>query len=462
MLGLFSARCPIGPRERVWVERGTARLLDVCGIDWLRQTPVLTGDELVDLLAVEPVEAAAVAERLAPQFPFALSGIEWHEEADISGQQAVEYVPGNPAIGLVPQQLNQSPLLRTAHVARCLCEHALSTQLAPARTGLHLPLGVDLLCVLAGIGLFPANSTVMTKYWQDGLLHWTIRQFQSFMPSRIYGYALALRCWLCEEAAVPWSSLMRPDARGPFEAGLKFLKKRRPVSWDESRDILRSFRDPPNVDDVRRLLRHRDSAVQISALDDVADFGLDDEQICHEIGHLVHDPSGEVREEAIRTIALMPTGSDELGEALTIFCDDPTPRIRSLAALALGEVLHPPASAVETLRGLTEDAEPSVSSAAAESLVGFPEGLTEVRSRVFQILRQQLARCNYAAVDRFVQRLQASVADAGGLVEQEFVGAEEAPWRQILLQSLKALDSKKGNDQPNPPGDLRGSGDVSG
>ena len=437
MFSLFARRCPIGPREQVWVERGTARLVEACGTDWLQQTPVLTGDELEDLLTVEPVEAAALAERLAPQFPCAVGGIEWHEEADISGQQSVEYVPGDPAIGVVPQQPKQSPLLRTAHVARCLCEHALSTHLVPAGTG-PPPLAVDLLCVLTGIGLFPANSTIMTKYWQEGLLQWTIHQFQSFMPSRMYGYAFALRCWLCEETSPSWSAGMRPDAREPFQSGLKFLKKRNPVAWDESRDVLKTFREPPSSNDVARQLRRHDGALQISALDDVAEFGLEDPQVFQEIGGLVHDPSEEVREEAVRTIALVRGESEAIGEALTMFCDDRTPRIRSLAALALGEVSHPPDSAVETLRALTGDAEPIVSAAAAESLVGFPEGVKEERSRVFHVLRQQLARCNYSSVDRFVSRLQETVTDAAGFIEQEFPGTEEAAWREILLQSLAA------------------------
>jgi hypothetical protein len=85
-----------------------------------------------------------------------------------------------------------------------------------------------------------------------------------------------------------------------------------------------------------------------------------------------------------------------------------------------------------------------VSSAAAESLVCFPEGLTEERPRVFRILRQQLARCNYDSVDRFVRRLQESALDAASVIEQEFSDSGEATWRQILLQSLETSSSEEG------------------
>jgi hypothetical protein len=257
----------------------------------------------------------------------------------------------------------------------------------------------------------------------------------------MYGYAFALRSRLCEETAAPWSELLRPDARAPFEAGWKFLKKQRPVVWDELRDSFRTFGDPPTIDNVIRQLRHRDAAVQVNALDDVAEFKLNEEPVYHEINHLVHDPVDEVREETIRTISLLDADSDQLSEALTFFCDDSTPRIRNLAALALGSVRHPPAEAVNLLRELARDPESIVASAAAESLLSFPEGLSDDRPLVFRVLRQQLARCNYAGVDRFMRRLQRSATDVAALIEGEFSTAEEASWRQILLQSVEAVGS---------------------
>ena len=65
------------------------------------------------------------------------------------------------------------------------------------------------------------------------------------------------------------------------------------------------FRNPPTVEDVVRRMRHRHAAEQIDALYDVVEFSLTEPQVQHEIGHLVHDPTDEVREEMIRTIVLL-------------------------------------------------------------------------------------------------------------------------------------------------------------
>lgn len=437
MFGLFAPKCPVGPRERVWVERGSAELIDRLGLDWVRRTPVITGDQLGDLLRQEPIAAAEIAGRLQDQFPFAVAGIEWVEDPDISGQQLIHYLPGDQPAGIVPHQPGQSAEQRVSHVVRILCEHALQTAPELRERQDVVPLALDLLGVLAAIGLFPANTSTFSAATAGAIGTWRLAQAQQMMPSRLFGYAFAVRSWLCEDPS-EWSTLLRLDAREPLQRGLKFLGKQPPVIWDRSRDALRSFRSPPPTDEVARDLHHRDAARQINALYDVIAFGIQDETIDDEIGHLVHDPAGDVREEAIRTIVLLNRNAPAHAEALTMLADDAQPRIRALAARAIGDVQHPPHDSVETLRNLTSDPEPVVSTAAAESLLAFPEGRSEDRSRVFRVLRQQLARCNYESVDRFMQRLSSTVPDAEQLIAQEFAGSEEESWRQLLLESLAA------------------------
>lgn len=436
MFGLFAARCPVGPRERVWIERGIAQLVDIVGLEWLRRTPVLTLDDLQEVVSVEPISAAHLAERMAPHFPWPVDGIQWLEEPDLTGATTAGYFPGKPPMGIVPHQPAQTAETRTAIVARCLCEHALTSR-EEFRSLLHTSAAaVDLLGILAGVGLFGANAALADGSASGCGTGSRAPSGPAFMPSRQSGYALAVRCFLCNETSADWTSQLRLDAREPFELGLKFLRKNRPVVWDDSRDTLRSFRNPPDVADVARHLHDRQPAVQINALFDVQGYRLSDESLYREIGNLVHDNSDDVREETIRTIAQLNADSSELGEALIILCEDRTPRVRSLAALTLGDVSHPPGAAVDTLRELTGDAEPIVSAAAAEALLSFPDEIADDRPRLFRVLRQQLARCNYESVDRFVRRLNSTVADAGSIIEQEFAGADNETWREILLQSI--------------------------
>jgi hypothetical protein len=435
MFGLFAPRCPISPRERVQVERGLGRLIDILGLEWVRSTPVLTPDDLQDLLSVEPIAAADLAARLAPQFPFSVEGIVWSEPADIAGDVSADYVVGDPPTAVVPHQPSQSPEQRTAIVARCLCEHALAARAEFQPVEQRPAAAVDLLGVLAGMGIFAANAKFEQQSQAGARSDSPFHQRPKYMPARQFGYALAVRSMLSDGPA-DWSSWLRLDAREPFDLGRKFLHKQRPVCWDASRDTLRSYRNPLSAEDLLRRLRKRNPAVQIDALCEVCEFHLAEGSILHEVSHLVHDSSQEVREEAIRTIVLLDVESNELSDALIILCGDSVPRVRSLAAQALGEVTHRPAEAVETLRSLTRDPEPIVSAAAAESMLAWPEGLADDGPRLFRVLRQQLARCNYESVDRFVRRLGRCAPDAAALIEQEFAAAEDETWRTLLLESL--------------------------
>jgi hypothetical protein len=435
MFGLFSPRCPISPRERVQVERGLGRLIDTLGLDWVCSTRVLTPDDLRDVLSKEPIAAAELAAQLAPQFPYSLEGIIWSEPADIAGDVGAGYIPGDPPTAVAPHQPSQSPEQRTAIVARCLCEHALATwaEFQPIAQGPAA--AVDLLGVLAGVGVLAANAKFQQRFQPGSHGDSPFHQRPAYMPARQFGYALAVRTLLADDTG-EWSHWLRLDAREPFDLGRKFLRKQRPVCWDASRDTLRSFRNPLPADDIVRLLRKRNPAVQIDALCEVHEFHLADESLLHEVSHLVHDGSQEVREEAIRTIVLLDVESSELSDALIILCGDTSPRVRSLAAQALGETRHRPAEAVESLRMLTKDAEPIVSAAAAESLLAYPEGLADDRPRLFRVLRQQLVRCNYESVDRFMRRLGRSAPNATALIQQEFSSAEDETWRTLLLESL--------------------------
>lgn len=443
MFGLFSPRCPISPRERVQVERGLGRLVDTLGLEWVRGTRVLVPDDLQDVLSREPVAAADLAASLARQFPFAIEGITWSEPVDISGEVAAGYSSGEPATAVVPHQPSQSSDERTAIVARCLCEHALNTRAELRGIGDRPAGGVDLLGVLAGLGAITANAKL--PQGSPSQVRWAgpFHQRSVYLPARQLGYALALRATLTDDPA-EWSSWLRLDAREPFELGRKFLSRQRPVCWDAARDALRSFRGPLPDDEVVRRLRKRESAVQIDALCEVQDFHLAAEAILHRVAQLVHDSSQEVREEALRTIVLLDTESADLADALIILCSDHSPRIRSLAVLGLGEVSHRSADALETVRSLTRDSESIVSTAAAQSLLSFPEGLAEEGPQLFRVLRQQLARCDYDGVDRFIRRLALCTANAAGMIQQEFAGDEDETWRTMLLDSLNG-DSTSGS-----------------
>src|SRR5262249_42763336 len=83
----------------------------------------------------------------------------------------------------------------------------------------------DLLPVCVGLGVFAANATLQVATGNDGTMSWWRMTTNSSLPSRVFGYALALFAFARGEERPAWSGALRPDAEASLRDGLRYLQK---------------------------------------------------------------------------------------------------------------------------------------------------------------------------------------------------------------------------------------------
>jgi hypothetical protein len=89
----------------------------------------------------------------------------------------------------------------------------------------HEP-STDLLTVFLGLGVFPANSSVLSTSWYSGgWSGWSIGR-QGYLDMRTFGYAFALFARMRGEPRAAWVRELRLDVRDSFRKGLRFLDDR--------------------------------------------------------------------------------------------------------------------------------------------------------------------------------------------------------------------------------------------
>jgi hypothetical protein len=193
----------------------------------------------------------------------------------------------------------------------------------------------ELIPVLLGWGIFAANTTLYASASFDVTSvsdRWTIGVRRS-MPSRVYGYALALFAWGHPDSDLSWAKMLQPDAAEPFQMFLKYLQKtddsvfaagRIPTSAkliDESEYaaifasgtdcqkvvLLNQLADEPGncnrfVDDLMASLDDRESEVAAAAMRCFTVVeNLDDEQM-RLIGSHVHGKNSQMQRSALQVL----------------------------------------------------------------------------------------------------------------------------------------------------------------
>jgi hypothetical protein len=85
----------------------------------------------------------------------------------------------------------------------------------------------DLTVVFHGLGVFLANAP---RHWHSDAGTWPGTDVfrPEYMTTPMFGYALALRCWLREEPMPKWKRQLSPGVRSEFKSALKFLRSQDP------------------------------------------------------------------------------------------------------------------------------------------------------------------------------------------------------------------------------------------
>jgi hypothetical protein len=251
---LFPPRCPVDPKEKVWVEYRTRWLAQEFGLERLRRARVIlpTPEFFPD-----PYQASEAGGRRLYERVCGYLGIQ-PGSAPLAFYEGERLVPGaegatHGAAGLYENTgwavqvsastlLLEDPLSLIATFAHELCHVLLKGRgrvTAEDEDEEHL---TDLLTVVLGFGVFTANSRIRTQITSQ---NWSIRRL-GYLSQPVTGYALAFFAWLRGEESPAWAGELCADVREPFRKGLRFLQKTRDSLWDaDSRTFRASADDEP-------------------------------------------------------------------------------------------------------------------------------------------------------------------------------------------------------------------------
>jgi hypothetical protein len=197
---------------------------------------------------------------------------------------------------------------------------------------------------------------------------WSISR-QGYLPSRVFGYALALFAFVRGETKPPWVSYLRPDASEPCRSGLHFLRKTGDTLFHP--DTVRDRSREASAHELAERLRHRSPTFRLDALWEVRDRQLTDAELVAPVTALLGDDDEILVGEAAAVVGRFGPAA---GEAVPLL-------IKALAARrdetrvnvidALGALRLQPEDVVGELAFMLKDDNYGVRGAAREALRQF-------------------------------------------------------------------------------------------
>lgn len=157
----------------------------------------------------------------------------------------------------------------------------------------------DLLPVFFGLGIFSANCTVNDKSWNYGGWEFWQIQRQGYLGSHVFGYALAVFSFWREESQPSWAAWLRPDARRPFQAGLRHLQKH----GDEA---ISGTTESSTLADILDRLHDESPCVQLDAIWELTDRNEHPGDALESISGLMQSSDPDVARYAIQSIGNWP------------------------------------------------------------------------------------------------------------------------------------------------------------
>jgi hypothetical protein len=234
-------RCPVDPTTRAWIDRRWRWLTDEFGPDLMIDAPTVlpTPEFFPDEYDTSDDAVRTLVDRVCEYMhvPPDLVDLDFYSE---SGRPAFVDDQGRAIGGTAG--LYRSGHRFTIHLERSQFAHPMALvgtaahELAHARTlgeGRCDPdefdneLLTDLTVVFHGLGLFLAN---LPRHWPADADTWpgTDVYKPEYMTTPMFGYALALRCWLREEPLPKWKRHLHPGPRAEFKQALRFLQASQP------------------------------------------------------------------------------------------------------------------------------------------------------------------------------------------------------------------------------------------
>lgn len=413
MFGLFKPKCPLNTWEKTWTETRWLWLMDRLGRDRLLKAQVITptDEHFPDEYSGRPDQVRALLDRLC--FHLGLDPLKIDLDVCTDEQlpnAAGQYVPGErPLIRVAYSQLAQPSYLLATLVHELAHELLIGGGHEVAELWDHEWI-TDLAMVYVGMGIFGANGTLFEHYFTAGQVSsWTIGR-QGYLPSRIFGYALALFAWLRGESRPAWAEHLRLDALAAISTGMKFLAS--------STDVLvrpEYLQKPPArlaAAELVERLRHGSPSARLAAIWETSERGISDEAVVSAVIQCIDDHDPWIACEATRVLGGLGKLALAAGPRLVRALHDPHTDTRRGAAAALGQLQPDPHQVVPELAYTLQDPNLPVVQMAAWALGQFGPAAASAVSSLLPALQRALVECDHDLLDTLIGALCAISDDA--------------------------------------------------
>ncbi len=241
----FTKRLPVSEAERLWVDKGFARLEKLLSREPLLRAQVVLPNEsfFPDPYDGSKASVAAMAARIAEisgvsSDAFVVEIFAEGEEAwrrsiplwngktnDAAGLYFHHTDEGRHTIGVHAKYLRE-PILLVATLAHELAHVLLLGGGLLDREAEDMEPLTDLATVYLGFGFFAASASFHFKQWSDGGLQGWSAQRIGYLSEQVLGYALARFCRERGEHKPMWVKTLPTNVRAYFKASAAWLQAR--------------------------------------------------------------------------------------------------------------------------------------------------------------------------------------------------------------------------------------------
>jgi len=457
MFGWFSPKAPLSTYEKTWTEWRMRWLADRFGIDrLLRAKVILPTDEFFpDAFDGTADDARRMLDRLCGYLGIDPRKIQLEICPDVQMPgDAGQYTPGGQAIiRVVESQLDDPQSLVATLTHELAHELLLGGGLLPADAPDHEWV-TDLLPVFLGAGIFAANATIREAYQTTAQTHsWRIRK-HGYLPSHMFGYAMALFALMRRERNPEWSKYLRSDALAPLKAGLRYLEETDDSLFHPDTIRKQHVRLPPS--ELAAKLRTGTASVRLATLWEITHGIVTDQSVVTAVTECLADRDRAISAAAGGTLAALgPAAAPALPQlvaALSARHED----TRGGAARALGMLCQDPATVIPELAPLVHEPSDNVAIETAMALRRFGRQAESATGQVLSALAGAVIDCRFALVGVLASTLTAITDDPMGRV-REFFSEGDA---ELCQRTLAALAEQAGDYHNSVVRVDKGSGAV--
>jgi hypothetical protein len=261
----------------------------------------------------------------------------------------------------------------------------------------------DLLPVFLGLGIFAANSTVHDSSQTTGTMHsWRIRK-QGYLPSQMFGYAMALFALMRHEKNPAWAKYLRLDAISALRAGMRYVDETDDSLFHPDTIRRQCLRMPPT--ELAARLRTGTPSVRLATLWEISRDSVTDKCAVTAVTECLANRDRAISAAAGATLATLgPAAAPALPQlvaALSAHHED----TRAGAARALGVLALDPETVIPELAPLVQEDHDAVAIEAAIALRRFDRRAEPATPQVLTALANALIDCRFSLVSMLAATL---------------------------------------------------------